>query len=496
MRLALIYIMVFGGAALMIYNIYGFIRFVKRIRLHSAFARKDGIFAAPVALLVMFLLGYLAVGVFGKPDLIVAGILFGGSIFVLIIYILLNTFTQRLLENEKLESRLMAAEEVNRTKTSFFATVSHEMRTPLNAIIGLNGMALRDDTLKPETRERLEKLALSADHLNAMVDNILDLNRIESDSLELQNAEFDLNGVVTQVEVIAQSSCDMKGLSFVPSPHDTLGGRYTGDAFQLKRVLLAVLDNAVKYTDAPGKVSLVAEAVSETEDAKTFRFTIADTGIGMNPDFVSRLFTTAAQEDESFTTSHEGVGISLTLTKRVLDLMGGEIRVESEKGRGSTFTVMVSFRRAAPQAAGKPSAPEAISLAGRRVLVVEDIPLNAEVVQDLLELEEIECECAENGAIAVEMFTKSAPGYYDAILMDLRMPVMDGFEATRQIRASAHKAAKTIPIIALTANASDYDRQETKSAGMNAHLSKPTDTDLLYETLREQISCVSWEGER
>lgn len=486
-RLALINLMIFGGAALMVHNIYGFVKFAKNIRRHSAFAQKSGIFAVPIALLVMFLLGYLAVGIFGKPDLIVAGILCGGSIFVFIIYVLLSTFTQRLLESEKLASRLTVAEEVNRAKASFFARVSHEMRTPLNAIIGLNGIALRDETLKPETRDRLEKLALSAEHLHGMVDNVLDLNRLESGSLELQEAEFDLGKIISQVEVLAQSSCDMKGLSFTSPAHDALGGFYIGDALQLKRILLAILDNAVKYTDAPGKVSFAAEVVSETEEVRTFRFIVSDTGIGMDTDFVSKLFSTAAQEDESFTTRYDGAGINLMLAGRVLALMGGEIKAESEKGRGSTFEVTIPLRRAARQEAAEPAAAEPVSLAGRRVLVVEDIPLNAEIVQDLLELEGIESEWAENGAVAVEMFEKSAPGHYDAILMDLRMPVLDGFEASRQIRASAHAAAKTIPIIALTANASDSDRQETKNAGMNAHLSKPTDTDLLYEVLREQM---------
>ena len=487
-----IYGMVFLGAALMVYNIYGFVSFARETSNHKAFRQKNGILQIPIFLLIMFLLGYLAVGIFGKPDLIVAGILFGGSIFVFIIYLLLNGITKRIIESDQLEARLIAADESNRVKSSFLAGISHEMRTPMNVILGQTRIALRSTDLTPELRSLFEKINHSCLHLSGLINNILDLNRIESGMLVVHKQPFSMRAAMEQVAAIAQAMCEEKGLTFRFDAGDA-DGNYVGDALQIKNILLAILDNAVKYTDAPGTVALTVDTASRAGNDRTLSFSVADTGIGIDKEFFPHLFEAFSQEDSSFTNRFGGSGLSLALTKHVAELMGGTIDVRSEKNVGSTFTVTLPLEfdseESAPQTkADAQPQTDYPPLAGRRVLIVEDLPENAEIVQDLLELEDVETDHAENGQIALDMFRASAPDTYDAILMDLRMPVMDGLEATRRIRALDRPDAKTVPIIALTANAFESDVQNSLAAGMNAHMAKPTDADMLYEMLKRHIA--------
>ena len=481
----IIYGMIFLGAGLMVFNIYGFCSYAYGMRTHNAFRSSSGILYVPVILLVSFLLGYLAVGIFGNPDLIVAAILFGGSVFVFIVYRLISNITRRLVENEQREVQLIASQESSRTKTSFLSSISHEMRTPMNVILGLNDMALRSQNLPPEVRQQLEKVRLSARHLDGLINNILDLNRIETGSLESRDELFSLADAVAQINALTQTVCNEKGLVYQSDVQPGAEGWFRGDEMQLKQALLNILDNAKKYTNAPGTVSFRVETVAETEETRTVRFEISDTGIGMDQTFLSQLFGAFAQEDSGTTNRFGGSGLSLAVTKSIVDLMGGTIEARSKKNEGSTFTVTVPLRRApAPEV---PAEAADISLAGRRILLAEDIPENAEIVMDLLELEDVETEHAENGKLALEMFAASEPGHYDAILMDLRMPVMDGLEATRRIRALERPDAKAIPIIALSANAFETDVQQSLAAGMNYHLAKPADAEMLYQTLREQL---------
>ena len=482
----LIYGMVFCGAALMVYNIYSFVRFARYVGNLKSFEKKSRILQIPIVLLVMFLLGYLVVGIFGKPDLVMSAILFFGSVFVFIMYLLLNGITQRILENERLQVKLMAAEEANRTKNSFLANVSHEMRTPMNVILGLDEIALRSSDLTPETRSRLEKIGLSARHLLGLINNILDLNRVETEDLEPQKRDFYLADTLDQVNAIAQTLCEEKGLTYETDLAGAEEGLFIGDDLILKQVLLSILDNAVKYTDAPGRVRFVLETVKREADSRTLRFTISDTGIGMDEEFVTRVFETFSREDTSSTTRFGGVGLSMAVTRRNIQRMGGAITLESRKGEGSTFyiTLPLGWTGVVPQA-GEPA--EETTLEGRRILLAEDMPENAMIVEDLLELEGVETDHALNGKLALDKFLEHPPGYYDAVLMDLRMPVMDGLESARQIRASGKEDAARIPIIALTANAFDSDRQASLAAGMNEHLAKPADADLLYRTIKRLI---------
>ena len=489
-----IYGMVYLGSALMVYNICGFIRFARYVRGLKNWTEKNHILQIPIVLLVLFLLGYLAVGILGKPDMIVSLILFGGSIFVFVMYKLLFGITQQIVEKEQLEAKLQVTEASNRAKASFLASISHEMRTPMNVILGLASIALKDPELPPQAREQLEKIGQSGRHLLDMINRILEWNQIEIGALKLKTEEFSVSGALDQVNAIVHTLCQEKGLTYEVSMEGT-AFRCLGDEVQYKQMLLSLLDNAVKYTDAPGTVSLEVDCVSAEEAVRTLRFVVKDTGVGISPEFLPKIFEVFSQEDASSTNRYGGSGLSLAVVKRVVDLAGGTIEVESEKNVGTTFTLTVPLPYAGEEqgpAEGAAEQPEiTFSLAGRRILIVEDLPENAEIVADLLELEEMETERAENGQIALDMFSASQPGYYDAILMDLRMPVMDGLEAARHIRALDRADAGRIPIIALTANSFESDVRASLEAGMNAHLAKPADADELYETLRRWIQRTS-----
>ncbi len=484
----MIYAMVYLGSILMVYNIYGFIRFARYVKAIKTWNSGNSILHVPIALLICFLLGYLAVGLFGNPDIIMAGILFGGSIFVFIMYKLLSGITQRVIKSERLETELRVAEESNRAKTNFLASMSHEMRTPMNAILGLDAIALQDGALTPQTRDRLEKIDASARHLLDLINDVLDMNHIESDAMHLREEPFQPRETVGLVSVLTQTQCREKRLSYASETSGDLEQLCVGDALRVRQVLLSILDNAVKYTPEGGSVSFRAERLAGADDQHcTLRFTVRDTGIGIDAGFMPRLFESFSQEDASATNRFGGSGLGLAIAKKLVDMMGGSIDVESQKGAGSTFTVTIGFALARPAAAEAADDADDTSLAGLRVLIAEDIDINAELLTDLLDLEDIVSERAVNGQEAVEMFASHPEGYYDAVLMDLRMPVMDGLDATRAIRALDRPDAKAIPVIAVTANAFEEDVRQTREAGMNAHLSKPTDTDLLYHTLRKTL---------
>lgn len=484
-----IYALVYMGSALMVYNIYGFLRFTRQIQANKDWGKERAILYVPIALLVMFLLGYLAVGLFGKPDLVVSGILFGGSVFVFIMFRYLQRIAERIQESEKMGAKLMAAEESSKAKSVFLASMSHEMRSPMNAIIGLDTLVLQDDALKPQTRDRAEKIGVSARHLLDMINDVLDMNHIESEERIEKSETFSLAETLDLVNLLIGERCSRKGLTYRHKVTGDVGETFVGDAMSLKKVLMCILDNAVKFTPAPGTVTFLTEPADASEGRRTLRFTIRDTGIGMEPEFLPRLFDSFSREDVSTTNRFGGSGLGLAIARQLAEHMGGTIDVESEKGAGSTFVVTVTLDEA-PKAEADADADGAISLEGRRVLIVEDMDINAEILADLLDLEDIRSDRAENGQIAVEKFAGHPEGYYDAIFMDLQMPVMDGLDATRAIRALDRPDAATVPIIALTANAFEEDVRHSMEAGMNAHLSKPADLDLLCRTLRSQLAAA------
>ena len=426
--------------------------------------------------------------IFGSTVWVTLLILFSFGICCAIVILLISRLIRWQEEvNRQLVEAADAAVKAGQAKSQFLAQMSHEIRTPMNAIIGLDTLALQEQELSPRTRDSLEKIGSSARHLLSLINDILDMSRIESGRMELKEQDFVLRELVEQICVIIGGQCADKGLRFHSDTQGNLDAHFIGDDLKLKQSLINILGNCVKFTDAPGTVSFTVTQTPAEDGRSTLTFTMQDTGVGMDKEYLPRLFEAFSQEDSTATNRYGGSGLGMAITKRFLDQMGGTIEIESEKGVGSTFVVTVPLRRGAEAPAPSPAeqeAPaEAFSPAGLHVLVAEDNELNAEILMDLLDMEEITCEWADNGEKAVKLFSDSESGHFDAVLMDMRMPVMDGVTATRTLRSLERSDAKKVPIIALTANAFEDDVHQCLEAGMNTHLSKPVDIDLLIETL-------------
>ena len=398
---------------------------------------------------------------------------------------------------EALEEALCKAENASRAKTVFLLNMSHEIRTPMNAIIGLNNIAMKDPTASEQVKDYLGRIEGSAQHLLSIINDILDMSRIESGQMTIRKEEFSFAEALEQVNYIIAGQCRDKGLDYDCRTVGKVDEYYFGDGLKLRQVLINILGNAVKFTPPGGSVHLQIEEGSRSEGKAVLKFTVSDTGIGMDKGFLPHIFDAFSQEDSSTTSRYGSTGLGMPITKSIVELMDGHIDVASEKGKGTTFTVTVTLdgsdRKDSqdPEAAALDEPPASAEkkavLKGRRVLVAEDIAVNAEIMEMILSMREMTADLAENGRIAVEMFESSKPGYYDAILMDMRMPEMDGLEATIAIRKLPREDAKTIPIIALTANAFDDDVQRSMQAGLNAHLSKPVEPEILFETLEKLI---------
>ena len=530
-----------------------------------------------------------------------------------------------LARNQALVDALKVAEEANKAKTVFLSNMSHEIRTPMNAIIGLDSLALHEENITPKMRDYLEKIGSSAEHLLSLINEILDMSRIESGRMTIRNEEFSFAKLMEQVNTIFNGQCQEKGLNYSCKVSDEINEYYIGDDMKIRQVLINILGNAVKFTPKGGNISISVEKSAKFDKNSTITFKISDTGIGISKDYLPKLFEPFSQEDPNTTIKYGSSGLGLAITKGIVDMMNGKIEVDSEKGKGTTFSVtltllnssrsdkdsndieiqtsemsvlvvdddevamnhaklvleksgiatevansgreaveMVKLRHArcnpyslivldwqmhemdgvetARQiravtgddtaiivltaynwddvldealAAGvdcfiaKPIFTKNIldelknilkrkrqriapqkrkaELSGRQLLLAEDMEVNAQIMIEILKMRNIQTDHAENGKVAVEMFSKSPIGYYDAILMDMRMPEMDGLEATAAIRKLDRPDAKVIPIIALTANAFDEDVQRSLQAGLNAHLSKPVQPDVLFETLEGML---------
>ena len=400
-----------------------------------------------------------------------------------------------LATNRALSEALAAAEAANKAKTAFLSSMSHEIRTPMNAIIGLDALALQNGSLPAETREYLEKIGESAHHLLSLINDILDMSRIESGRMSMRREEYSFRSMLEQINAMVMSQCGEKGLDYECRVIGDVSDWYIGDDMRLKQVLINILSNAIKFTDAPGSVTLTVERIAVFGDHSTMKFCIRDTGIGMDRDFLPKIFDAFSQEDSRRNSKYGSTGLGMAITKNIVEQMNGTISVESEKGVGTAFTVIVTLKNSehlepAAQEAGARE-KQRVSLKGRRILMAEDVLINAEIMKHILLEREAETDHAENGRAVFEMFAQSPVGYYDAILMDVRMPEMDGLEATAAIRALDRPDAKSIPIVAMTANAFDEDVQRSLQAGMNAHLSKPVEPEHLYQTLEELI----WQSE-
>ena len=394
-----------------------------------------------------------------------------------------------LIQSNALSNALDAAEDANKAKTAFLSNMSHEIRTPMNAIIGLNRIALKDPDISASTRSHLEKIATSADHLLHMINEILDMSRIESGKVVLKHEAFSLPVVLAQINDIIGSQCKDKGLEWNSNLTGNVGEFYMGDELKIKEILINILGNAVKFTPEGGKVVFTVEGLRRYEGNTVFCFTIEDNGVGMSKEFLPKMFEPFSQEDYSLRSKYGSTGLGMSITKSIVEMMNGEIKVESEKNVGTKFTVILTLEECKEKEDGNGPAKNSvhIDLSGKRILVAEDVEINADILQMILEERGLKTDVAQNGLVVLESFSNSAEGYYDAILMDMRMPEMDGLEATAAIRKLDRTDAKNIPIIALTANAFEEDVQRSLQSGLNAHLSKPVNADILFETLEELI---------
>lgn len=391
----------------------------------------------------------------------------------------------------KLAEALKAAEAASVAKTDFLSRVSHDMRTPLNGILGLT--TLLEGYITDSTALRdLSQLEQSGRYLLNLINDTLDVSKIESGKVELNPSVCDGRTVLKTAINLIMPNIRKKDINFKVNVEDLPYTTLYIDSGRLQQIFMNIVGNAVKFTPKGGTITFTATNLSVENGVITDKVVIQDTGLGMSEEFLPHLFEPFSQERNTATSKSQGTGLGMTITKEIVELMGGKIYVESELGKGTTFTLILPLKIAtAKQAATFKEVvvedTSRVSLNGVKVLLCEDHPLNAIIATRLLEKKGVNVEWAENGEIGVNKFIAAEPGYYKAILMDIRMPVMNGIDATKIIRDLEREDAQSIPIIAMTANALSSDMAETKAAGMNAHLSKPIDANQLYEVLQHYV---------
>ncbi len=370
----------------------------------------------------------------------------------------------------------------NRAKSDFLSRMSHEIRTPMNAIIGMTYIAQTHKDNAELVSEDLNKISQSSQYLLGIINDILDLSRIESGKLTIEHTSFDLLELVENVGNLIRPQAEGKQINYVTDVSVTKP-HLIGDSLRINQVLINLLGNAVKFTHSGGSITL---SVTQQED-EYVRFSVKDTGIGISPENRQRVFEAFEQAEGSTTRQYGGTGLGLAISNRLVRMMGGIIELESELGKGSEFFFSIHLPNDTAEKDGEAGtlSKEEVSIAGRHILLVEDNELNIEIAQTILEMEDAVVTQAHNGQEALDIFTAGAEGEFDLILMDIQMPVMDGLEATKQIRQSQHPDAAKIPIIAMTANAFDEDMKKSVESGMNGHLSKPLDIGKLFETIAE-----------
>ena len=388
---------------------------------------------------------------------------------------------------KKLAAEVAAAESASREKSEFLSRMSHEIRTPMNGIVGMTELARHWVGDPEKVQAYLEKIRLSSDYLLQLINDILDMSRIESGKVELLQQPFDLRSLVDRLQTMFTSKAQDAALNFQIETSLLPASTVVGDELRLSQVVVNLVSNAVKFTPAQGTVRVEMRQELVKPELCCVTIVVADTGIGMKPEFQKHVFEPFEQADAETSHRYGGTGLGLAISNNLVQLMGGEIKLQSAPGKGSTFTIQVTLPLAAQQAdpqQTKQAGPAgAHSLAGYRLLLAEDNALNAEIAVSLLELEGASVDTAENGQEAVRQFVNSAPDFYQAILMDIQMPVMNGLEACCAIRNSLHGAAKTIPIIGLSANAFQQDAARAMECGMNGYVVKPFSMEKLLEAI-------------
>ena len=385
---------------------------------------------------------------------------------------------------------LQTAENANKAKTDFLSNMSHDIRTPMNAIIGMTSLIRHDAGNKAKVIEYADKIDISSQHLLGIINDVLDMSKIEAGKTVFKYTDFSILDFITELNTIFHSQIDEKNQTLTIIKENIRHEWVNGDKVHLMQIFSNLVSNAVKYTQKGGKIQfLVEECETKSSVYAKYRFLVSDNGIGISADFKETIFDAFTRAESSVTNKIQGTGLGMAITKNLVEAMGGTIDVESELGQGSCFEVLIDLRIAEDRSVSSTVQEEKNEqndniFQGMRFLCAEDNELNAEILTELLKIEGAECTICENGEEILKTFEKSAPGDYDMILMDVQMPVMNGYEATKAIRRSSHELAKKIPIIAMTANAFSEDIQHSLAAGMNAHVSKPVEMRVLEKTIR------------
>ena len=373
-------------------------------------------------------------------------------------------------------------------RNDFLANMSHDIRTPMNAIVGYTNIA-KSNKHKPETvADALDKIGSSSHYLLSLINDILDISKIESGKMQISCGPCDLAELFRRIEDITALQAKKKSLVINYCYDNICHYQVITDELRIEQIIINIVSNAIKYTP-PGKtVDLIVEEVPSPGGKNKYRFIVRDTGIGIKEDYMPHIFESFTREERTTVNRIQGTGLGLAITAKIVEMMGGTISVKSKLGEGSEFTVELELEPLETDSLANADNSESIDLAGHKILLVEDNAINAEIARMILEQYGAEVQQAENGKIGLEALQEKGPGYYDAVLMDIQMPVMNGFEATKAIRALGGAYATALPIIAMSANAYDEDVRDCLAAGMNGHIAKPFNPDELMRILRRYIS--------
>ncbi len=427
-------------------------------------------------------------------------------IVIVIIVTIISKQNRRLVRqkdeaNQMLKAAVNQANSANQAKSDFLSHMSHDIRTPINGIMGMTDIALKNIGNQEKILDCLNKISGSSQHLLGLINDVLDMSRIESGKTKVNHESFDIRTCIENCVSIIGGQLSTRNIELIREIDDFEHPLLIGDELHLRQVFINILGNSVKFTLDGGKIYFCATEKEYTEDKALYRFELRDTGIGMKEEFLPHLFEAFAQEDDGMRTTYKGTGLGMAITKKFIDLMGGTVQVESKLNVGTTFIIEMWIDIDKDAKLNEAKSDAHIDLEGIRILLVEDIELNLEIAKTILEEEGAVITPAMNGQEAVDTFVDHPAGTFDVVLMDIMMPVMDGITATKTIRALERKDAKIIPIIAMTANAYEEDIRNTQAAGMNAHLSKPIDVELLLRTLsrfypapQKQVKTVELTG--
>ncbi len=406
-----------------------------------------------------------------------------------------NEETRKELEQKSiLETALKQAQSANKAKSEFLSNMSHDIRTPMNAIIGYTNLAMTKIDQTEKVKDYLYKIMLSGNHLLSLINDVLDISQIESGKLQLDETVCNIPEFIGELKNMVQNDLYRKNLGFEIETSVVNENIYC-DKLQLNRALINIINNSVKYTNNGGKINLsVTEKNNVSKGYSDYEFRIRDTGIGMSKEFLGHIFELFAREYNTTNSGIQGTGLGMAITKNIVDLMNGTIEVNSEQGKGTEVVIRFMFRIDSEKTRMKDSLPDVAEpenifaekqSSNVRILLVEDNELNREIATEILGEVGFTSDVAENGEVAVKMLSESGRGYYGVVLMDIQMPIMNGYEATKAIRRLADKKLATIPIIAMTANAFAEDEQEALKSGMNGHLAKPIDIKKLVDMLNK-----------